>query len=44
MRNFSLKMVEKSKYSFMLDSVFPKNRTVYDIKYDKYVLDFGGSM
>jgi len=42
MQNFSLKMVEKSKYSFILDSVFSKNRAVYDIRYDKYVLDFGG--
>jgi len=44
MQNFSLKIVEKSKYSFMLGSVLTENRAVYDIKYDKYVLDFGGSV
>jgi len=44
MQNLRLKIVEKSKYNFMSDSVFPENRAVYDIKYEKYVLDFGGSV
>jgi hypothetical protein len=44
MQNYRLKIVEKSKYNFMSYSVFPENRVVYNIKYEKYVLDFGGSV